>query len=103
MSRAFERTENGEQTLIDGVQPVTLGEELTARTNHPMRPKRNPTAPQKSCDIGLFDEVSRAQLDLCDFIADMEKTHDESKTKTQSTKAIGAKCEILTRCRHANQ
>lgn len=72
MSRQSENTEVGEQTLIDGVRPVSLGEKLTAMTAHPMRPKRNPNAQQKSCDIGLFDEVGRAQIDLCDFINEQE-------------------------------
>ncbi len=64
----FEQTEVGEQTLINGVRPVTLGEKLTARTTHPMTPKRNPNAQQRPCDLGLFDEVGRAQIDLIDFI-----------------------------------
>ena len=72
MSRHSEHTEVGEQTLITGITPVTLGEKLTARTTHPMVPRRNPNAVQKSCDIGLFDEVGRAQIDLCDLIAEME-------------------------------
>ena len=72
MSRQSENTEVGEQTLIDGVRPVSLGEKLTAITTHPMRPRRNPNAQQKSCDIGLFDEVGRAQIDLCDFINEQE-------------------------------
>ena len=63
-----EETEVGVQTLISGVRPVTLGEKLTARTCHPMTPKRNPNAKQRPCDIGLFDEVGRAQIDLLDFI-----------------------------------
>ena len=67
-----ETTEVGEQTLIDGVRPVTLGEKLTARTTHPMVPRRQPNAVQKSCDIGLFDEVGRAQIDLCDLIVTKE-------------------------------
>ena len=67
-----EITEVGEQTLIIGVAPVTLGENLTARTTHPMVPRGNPNAVQKSCDIGLFDEVGRAQIDLCDLIANKE-------------------------------
>lgn len=70
--RKSEMTVAGDQTLIDGVRPVTLGEKLTARTTHPMVPKRNPNAVQKSCDIGLFDEVGRAQVDLCDLIAKLE-------------------------------
>lgn len=63
-----EDTEVGVQTLINGVCPVTLGERLTARTFHPMTPKRNPSAEQKPCDLGLFDEVGRAQIDLLDLI-----------------------------------
>ncbi|MCF6221814.1 MAG: hypothetical protein L3J65_11945 [Robiginitomaculum sp.] len=68
MTRQSEQTEVGEQTLIDGVRPVTLGEKLTARTFHPMTPKRNPNAQQRPCDIGLFDVIGRAQIDLLDFI-----------------------------------
>lgn len=68
-----ETTDVGEQTLIIGVCPVSLGAKLTAQTTHPMAPRRNPNAVQKSCDIGLFDEVGRAQIDLCDLIAKMEK------------------------------
>jgi len=67
-SRKYESTEVGEQSLVDGVRPVTLGEKLTARTSHPMTPKRNPSAGQKPCDHGLFDEVGRAQIDLLDLI-----------------------------------
>ena len=66
--RQAEQTEAQEQTLMTGVAPVTLGEKLTARTTHPILPRRNPNAVQKSCDIGLFDEVGRAQIDLCDLI-----------------------------------
>lgn len=64
----IEETDVGAQTLIGGVRPVTLGEKLTARTTNPMTPKRNPNAVQKPCDLGLFDEVGRAQIDLLDFI-----------------------------------
>ena len=72
MTLKSEITDVGEQTLIDGVRPVTLGAKLTARTAHPMLPKTNPNAIQKSCDIGLFDEVGRAQIDLLDLIIQME-------------------------------
>ena len=65
----YESTEIGEQSLIDGVRLVTLGEKLTAQTAHPMTPKRNPNAGQKPCDHGLFDEVGRAQIDLLDLIS----------------------------------
>ena len=46
MTLKTEATEVGEQTLIIGVAPVTLGEKLTARTTHPMVPKRQPNAVQ---------------------------------------------------------
>jgi len=48
MTRQFEPTDVGAQSLIDGVRPITLGEKLTARTAHPMTPKRNPNAGQYS-------------------------------------------------------
>lgn len=71
-----EITDVGEQTLIMGVAPVSLGEKLTAKQSHPMVAGRslgrNPNAQQKPCDLGLFDEVGRAQVDFFDFIASME-------------------------------
>ena len=73
ISRKYEPTDVGEQSLIDGVRPVTLGEKLTARTTHPMTPKRNPNAGQKPCDHGLFDEVGRAQIDLLDLISNQNR------------------------------
>lgn len=68
MTRRTETTEQGEQILVDGVRPITLIDRLTVMAAQPMRPKRNPNAPQKTCDHGLFDEVSRSQIDLCDLI-----------------------------------
>ena len=73
MTRKCEPTAVGDQTLIDGVRPVTLRDRLTVMASQPMTPKRNPTAPQKQCDHGLFDEVGRAQIDLCDLIAQSTK------------------------------
>ena len=55
MTRQFETTEVGSQSLIDGVRPISLGEKLTARTAHPMTPKRNPNAGQKRIDLPLWD------------------------------------------------
>ena len=72
--RKYEPTEVGAQSLVYGVRPVTLGERLTARTAHPMTPKRNPNAGQKPCDHGLFDEVGRAQIDLLDLISNQTQT-----------------------------
>jgi len=73
MTRKSETTEVGDQTLIDGVRPVTLRDRLAMLAAQSMTPRRNPTAPQKQCDHGLFDEVGRAQIDLCDLIAQSTK------------------------------
>ncbi|MGH1423001.1 MAG: hypothetical protein ACRBEQ_14410 [Hyphomonas sp.] len=69
MTRETETTEVGEQTLMDGVRP----DRLRLMAASPMTPKRNPNAPQKQCDHGLFDEVGRAQIDLTDLIAQSNK------------------------------
>ena len=63
-----EPTEIGEQTLVTGVRPVTLGDRLALRAAAPIAPRRNPDARQKPCDLGLFDEVGRAQTDLVDLL-----------------------------------
>ena len=76
-----EATQLGEQTLIEGVRPVTLGEKLTARTEHPIRPRRNPNAEQKPCDHGLFDEVGRAQIDLLDLISNQPSNLTKRRLK----------------------
>ena len=64
--RQTEPTEVGEQYLVDGVRPVSLRERLEAMTERPMVPKRNPNVSQQPCDLGLFDEVGRAQIDMFD-------------------------------------
>ena len=63
-----ELTEIGEQTLVIGVRPVTLADRLALRAAAPIAPRRNPDAQQKPCDLGLFDEVGRAQTDLVDLL-----------------------------------
>lgn len=92
MSRQSEKTNAGEQTLIHGVRLVSLSEKLTAMTAYPCDPNVIQTLSKKPCDLkcfqqkwepvlrfenatfvsGLFDEVGRAQIDLCDFINSME-------------------------------
>lgn len=67
-SLASERTEAGEQTLVSGVRPITLADRLACRAAAPIAPKRNPNAEQKPCDIGLFDQATRDQLDLIDAV-----------------------------------
>ncbi len=68
-----EATDVGEQTLTPGVRPVTLRDRLSVLAAQPLAPKRNAGLPQKPCDHGLFDEVGRAQTDLCDLIAQSMK------------------------------
>ncbi|MFN0190981.1 MAG: hypothetical protein ACKVP5_03245 [Aestuariivirga sp.] len=55
-----EPTPIGEQTLVPGVRPVSIYERLMVLAAQPMRPNR----PQRPCDLGLFDDAARTQLDL---------------------------------------
>ena len=50
----------GEQCLISGVRPVSMKARLEVLAAHPMVSDRL----QKPCNIGLFDDVARNQLDL---------------------------------------
>lgn len=69
-----EGTEAGEQMLAVGVRPITTRDRLTLMALRPMAPKRNPNANQKPCDVGLFDEVQRNQIDLIDFSKSSQST-----------------------------
>lgn len=55
-----EATAQGEQTLVPGVKLITQGERLQALIDAPLLPRRA----QKPCNIGLFDEDARRQLDM---------------------------------------
>jgi hypothetical protein len=55
-----EATPIGQQALVPGVRPVSMKARLEALAAHPMASMKM----QKPCDIGLFDEVARNQLDL---------------------------------------
>lgn len=57
-----DQTEIGPQYLIDGVRPVTIKDRLEVLAAQPMGPKR--LCVQKPCNIGLFDEDRRNQLEL---------------------------------------
>ena len=50
----------GEQCLIAGVRPVSMKARLEVLAAHPLVSDRL----QKPCNIGLFDDVARNQLDL---------------------------------------
>ncbi len=55
-----EMTEQGEQTLVPGVTPVTLRQRLALLFAAPLASRK----PQRPMNIGLFDEDARNQLDL---------------------------------------
>lgn len=57
---ATERTDQGEQHLMNGVKPITQADRLRILADAPLLPKRA----QRPCNIGLFDEDARNQLDL---------------------------------------
>ena len=58
----------GEQFIAPGVGPVTLATRLAVRAAQPIAPKRNPGVRQEPCDIGLFDEAGRNQIDFLDLL-----------------------------------
>ena len=55
-----EATAIGPQALVPGVRPVSMKARLEVLAAHPMASDRV----QKPCNIGLFDEVTRNQMDL---------------------------------------
>ena len=55
-----EPTEQGEQTLVPGIAPITVRQRLAALFAAPLAPRK----PQQPMNIGLFDEDARNQLDL---------------------------------------
>ena len=57
---ASEQTPIGEQTLVHGVAPITPRDRLAIRANAPMEPRK----PQRPADHGLFDMISRTQIEM---------------------------------------
>jgi hypothetical protein len=55
-----EPTSIGEQSLIPGVRPVSIRARLEALAAHPLVSMKM----QKPCNLGLFDEDARNQMDL---------------------------------------
>ena len=55
-----EFTDQGEQSLMPGVRPICQRERLQLLFDAPLMPRRA----QKPCNVGLFDEDARAQLDI---------------------------------------
>ena len=55
-----EATVQGQQVLVHGVRPVSMKARLEVLAAHPLGSNRL----QKPCDIGLFDDVARNQMEL---------------------------------------
>jgi len=55
-----EATSPGPQSLVPGVRPVSMKARLEALAAHPLVSDRL----QKPCDLGLFDEGARNQMEL---------------------------------------
>lgn len=60
MTFEIEVTKEGEQGLIAGVRAVSVKDRLRLMREAPLMPRK----PQKTMNIGLFDEDLRNQLDL---------------------------------------
>ena len=60
--KSIEQTAIGEQYLIGDVKPVSVRERLEWIASLPIGPKR--PCQQKPCNIGLFDEDARNQMEL---------------------------------------
>ena len=55
-----EVTVQGQQVLVPGVRPVSMKARLEVLAAHPLGSDKL----QKPCDIGLFDDVARNQMEL---------------------------------------
>lgn len=60
--RKSERTDQGDQLLIDGVSPVRQRDRAQVAVDEPLRGGNRP------CDFGLFDMGSHRQSDLVDLL-----------------------------------
>jgi hypothetical protein len=65
-----EATSLGPQILVPGVRPVSMKARLEALAAHPLASMKM----QKPCDIGLFDEVARNQMDLFSAATPTQRT-----------------------------
>jgi len=71
-----EATPAGQQTLIQGVAPITQKDRLQSAQNQPMQGGAAPAG-------GLFDEAARAQMDLLDMVP-LEDTAPNGDTSTRT-------------------
>jgi hypothetical protein len=59
----LEETVAGLQHVMPGVAPITQADRIKQRSGAPLTSKK----PQQPCDLGLFDNEARAQLDLVEL------------------------------------
>jgi hypothetical protein len=57
---ASEQTPIGEQMLVHGVAPITPAQRLAIRASAPLAPCK----PQRPANHGLFDTLSRSQIEM---------------------------------------
>ena len=62
INQTIAQTAIGPQYLIGGFESVSLRQRLEFLASLPLQPKQAKV--QKPCDIGLFDEVARNQLEM---------------------------------------
>ena len=82
-----ERTLQGEQTLIEGVTPITDATRAQAAVDAPL------TGGARPMDEGLFDTGSRAQMDLLDMAIPVGQRIDDAGELVAETQSVR---DILT-------
>lgn len=82
LRQATEQTEAGEQTLIDGIAPITDADRLRAKADAPMR------GGARAADDGLFDLVARDQGNLLDFSVPVGEKIDADGKRVAETATI---------------
>ncbi len=96
-------TEAGEQVLVSGVRPVMVRDQLAVVAACPMLPKRKLNAQQSPCDLGLFDEASRDQIDLINFLNPTPKPQKDQRPDTQRAQLSIRKSERKTHRVHEHR
>ena len=77
-----DRTAHGEQTLIDGVEPITDATRAQAAVDAPL------TGGVRPMDEGLFDTGARSQMDLLDMAVPVGQRVDDTGETVAETQTI---------------
>tara|TARA_R100000900_G_scaffold113290_1_gene88365 strand:- start:183 stop:491 length:309 start_codon:yes stop_codon:yes gene_type:complete len=77
-----ERTAQGEQQLIEGVEPVTDATRAQAAVDAPL------TGGVRPMDEGLFDTGARSQMDLLDMAIPVGQRIDDAGETVAETQSI---------------